>query len=371
MSSPKLPPASLRYFKARLKPLANPLFWAPPTILALLTVSIWQYQQHPEWLNTALDQPEAPPTATNQAPSNPAVSPATEGFTSPNSGVEDWNSLASALDPPTPAKKTDPADESAESESPAFKSLFDQMQEKQKNQQPNQLFAPLLPNNNSSSNLLDRAALRDNQALLQGSPQGTNSSPSNPSSIGQPGQPSSLLNSPVNSRRNSGFASALQQAVERAFGNSNSAGNPNQTNLPAPTNANNSGQTTNPTGVPPTANPYPTPSGQATVPNNYYNPPPYLGQRTVNPGQSSLPNNVPGGTAQNFNQVNQPRGINRAYFPTNPGLQPVQTPAQLNQSTQSNNYNTLPNPYPYSTQQNSPIQTPNIQQPIDAYPPEY
>jgi hypothetical protein len=245
------------------------------------------------------------------------------------------------------------------------------MQDKQK-ENPNQIFAPLIPNKNPTPDLLDRAALRDNGALLQGSPQGTNSPTSNSSSIVQPRQPLSLPNSPGNSQRNSGFVSALQQAVDRAFGNSGANSNQPNSNLtqPGPTNTTAPGQTTYPNGVPSTTNRYGVPSAQITVPNNSYNPPPYLGQRAVNPSVSPLPNNVPGGTTQNFNQFNQPTGINRAYYPTNPGSQPIQTPAQPNQSTQSNNYNTLPNPYPYSTQ-NPQIQTPNIRQPIQAYPPEY
>ncbi len=47
-----------RFFKARLKPFTRPMFWAPPSIAALLGICIWQYVRNPDLLNAASDQPE-------------------------------------------------------------------------------------------------------------------------------------------------------------------------------------------------------------------------------------------------------------------------------------------------------------------------
>ncbi|NEP60983.1 MAG: hypothetical protein F6K31_29045 [Symploca sp. SIO2G7] len=50
MSSPRKPPAYLRYFKARLKPLGRPGVWASMVGLVLVLVATGYYWQHPELL---------------------------------------------------------------------------------------------------------------------------------------------------------------------------------------------------------------------------------------------------------------------------------------------------------------------------------
>ncbi|MEM8779849.1 MAG: hypothetical protein AAGF26_13440 [Cyanobacteria bacterium P01_G01_bin.49] len=47
----KLSSSSLRYFLAGLKPLGRPTVWGTIGIMALASLSIWQYFQHPEWLS--------------------------------------------------------------------------------------------------------------------------------------------------------------------------------------------------------------------------------------------------------------------------------------------------------------------------------
>lgn len=57
MKASKQTPATLRYFKASLKPFRNFWFWGPPLILAVGGLGIWHYQTHPEWLDMTTVQP--------------------------------------------------------------------------------------------------------------------------------------------------------------------------------------------------------------------------------------------------------------------------------------------------------------------------
>jgi hypothetical protein len=50
--------SSTRYFLARLKPFAQPLFWLPLGIFSLALIAFWAYQQNPQWLGSVLDQPQ-------------------------------------------------------------------------------------------------------------------------------------------------------------------------------------------------------------------------------------------------------------------------------------------------------------------------
>lgn len=51
----QLPP-SLRYFKARLRPLAQPLLWGPVLVVALGMFALWTLSVNPEWLSTDGDE---------------------------------------------------------------------------------------------------------------------------------------------------------------------------------------------------------------------------------------------------------------------------------------------------------------------------
>ncbi|MGE5657844.1 MAG: hypothetical protein ACM37W_14660 [Actinomycetota bacterium] len=52
MSAFKRRPPSLRYLKARLRPLAQPLLWGPVLVVALGMLALWELSVNPEWLNT-------------------------------------------------------------------------------------------------------------------------------------------------------------------------------------------------------------------------------------------------------------------------------------------------------------------------------
>ncbi|NET55890.1 MAG: hypothetical protein F6K47_06890 [Symploca sp. SIO2E6] len=73
MPSPRKPPAYLRYFKARLKPLGRPGFWVSTIVLTLVLVATGYYWQHPELLNTLInnqatdsDEPTDEPTLSSE-----------------------------------------------------------------------------------------------------------------------------------------------------------------------------------------------------------------------------------------------------------------------------------------------------------------
>ncbi|NER50111.1 MAG: hypothetical protein F6J92_26225 [Symploca sp. SIO1A3] len=55
MSPPRKPPAYLRYFKARLKPLGRPLFWVSTVGMAAVLVATGYYWQHPEVLQDLIN----------------------------------------------------------------------------------------------------------------------------------------------------------------------------------------------------------------------------------------------------------------------------------------------------------------------------
>ncbi|MFB2916908.1 MULTISPECIES: hypothetical protein [Aerosakkonema] len=63
MSSSHRPPASLRYLKARLRPLTQPIVWVTIAFLSLVGFFTWAYFNHPEWL--ALNQEAETPTPSN------------------------------------------------------------------------------------------------------------------------------------------------------------------------------------------------------------------------------------------------------------------------------------------------------------------
>ena len=69
MDSSPQPPAKLRYFLARFKPLKQPKYWLPPTLALITVVCGWQYWTHREWLSTNLDS-EQPQTSDLEASGN-------------------------------------------------------------------------------------------------------------------------------------------------------------------------------------------------------------------------------------------------------------------------------------------------------------
>ena len=51
MSNFKNTPVSMRYLGARLKPFQRPMFWGSVALASLISLAIYQYWQHPDWLN--------------------------------------------------------------------------------------------------------------------------------------------------------------------------------------------------------------------------------------------------------------------------------------------------------------------------------
>ncbi|MCL1468657.1 hypothetical protein [Argonema galeatum] len=64
MSPSNRPPAPLRYFKARLRPLFWPMVWGTATIISLVGFSTWAYFTHPEWLVFSDDRENTSPINT-------------------------------------------------------------------------------------------------------------------------------------------------------------------------------------------------------------------------------------------------------------------------------------------------------------------
>ena len=60
MDSSPQPPAKVRYFLARFKPLRQPKYWLPPSLALITVICAWQYWTHREWLssNLSLEQPQ-------------------------------------------------------------------------------------------------------------------------------------------------------------------------------------------------------------------------------------------------------------------------------------------------------------------------
>ena len=109
MDSSPQPPAKVRYFLARFKPLRQPKYWLPPS-LALITVILgWQYWTHREWLTTNLGS-EQPQTVELEANGNLLEDPIESlSIDSPNNELNPSQlsnqpslSLDSLLSPPFP-----------------------------------------------------------------------------------------------------------------------------------------------------------------------------------------------------------------------------------------------------------------------------
>ena len=69
MDSSPQPPAKVRYFLARFKPLRQPKYWLPPSLALITVVCAWQYWTHRDWLSTNLGS-EQPQTSELEASGN-------------------------------------------------------------------------------------------------------------------------------------------------------------------------------------------------------------------------------------------------------------------------------------------------------------
>lgn len=62
MTHPKPSQSSLRYFIAGLKPLGNFKVWCSLGVIGIVTLTLWQYYRHPEFLGEG----DVPSTNTRQ-----------------------------------------------------------------------------------------------------------------------------------------------------------------------------------------------------------------------------------------------------------------------------------------------------------------
>ena len=56
MNNFKNTPPSMRYLGARLKPLRRPMFWGSLGLVSLIGLALYQYWEHPDWLNGNLSE---------------------------------------------------------------------------------------------------------------------------------------------------------------------------------------------------------------------------------------------------------------------------------------------------------------------------
>lgn len=120
--------SSTRYFLARLKPFAQPLFWLPLGIFSLSLIAFWVYQQNPEWLGSVLDTPgmslEEQETPANQITDTPPPTAVPPAVTPTNNNTA----------PPNAPVSTEP-----------FNPLNTNINTNGNNNQKPSLFAPLMP----------------------------------------------------------------------------------------------------------------------------------------------------------------------------------------------------------------------------------
>lgn len=85
-----LPPASIYYFKARLRPLGNPVFWVSVMVLSSVTFFFWEIWSNPERLSPVTQPASNSETLNVDASSSadPNAVPATEGQTAQRSAEE-------------------------------------------------------------------------------------------------------------------------------------------------------------------------------------------------------------------------------------------------------------------------------------------
>lgn len=65
--------SSLRYLKARLQPFMQPMFWGPPSVLALVVFCIVQYINSPELLDATIEQPPVSQDGITDGPVEPVL----------------------------------------------------------------------------------------------------------------------------------------------------------------------------------------------------------------------------------------------------------------------------------------------------------
>ncbi|MGK7876428.1 MAG: hypothetical protein AB4426_24965 [Xenococcaceae cyanobacterium] len=367
--SPKKIPPNISYLKARLQPFGRPMFLGSFGILWVLGLCVWQYWNHPDWLNPIFDEPEVVRSNPRDAPNNPV---ANLEFSEEELAVDTQsNNLESLLAELEATKTLTPA--------------LPLQQEAQSANQSTELFTPLIPKQNSSTSnpfvtltqdLLNRASLSDYNSLVKINSQGTTKpSSSKVSSAVTRIEQFSSLNRLSNPNRVPAKESPLEKAVNQLF-SANSNPTPTVTESPTPTNT----KINYVPGYSLGTNSYTPPATTPTLGSNSYN---YLPQpqpvNSVSVPVSGTPNNFRQVSPQGFNQLNQSEVRTNPGFTSNlitPGLQPTQ--GQRNQFNQPNfnNFQLQPtqeqqNQFNQPNLNNSRLQTPQVQPPIQVYQPNF
>ena len=344
MTQPKPSLSSFRYFLASLKPFGRPIVWGSIGIVALVSLSIWQYSQNPEWLGTG-NLSSGNENAEGEVGDNldlgvnlqdldPNLSetplladPLDPNFSQPN-GQSSFDDLKNPLGElnnttlplpnglsalPTQPNSEENAGNSNQQKSPKFQPLIPSFKDL------GSLFPPILPNNNTSEPIKTPEIPSTDQTAKQ-------SNPLKEALENQQNQPSQESRNTVESNPNAAESPVEQQP---------------QTTSPQPTAARNA-----PPSSPrqPYTNPY---GGYGNQP--YTNPyGGYGNQPYTNPygGYGNQPYNNPYSRSDNqpYTQpYSNPYGSGSAPAP-------IPTSPQPSQSNTNSNNNLNPNPYGQSSQ---------------------
>ena len=198
-----------RYFKARFQPFRRPLFWGALGALSLLTVAIWQYIEHPEWLGGEIEQPETtlePRTEPTPALAVPPLVPGTEDNSQTPGATPGATALPTPSQPGNLLDRLIPKPNNAQvNPTEPQNSLFPSLVPKQP-PAPNQAESPPA----SREELLNRTSI-DNRSFNDAA--NSQASPSNLTSE----QTSSSTNNSSNSEQTPTNTSPLERAVDRVM----------------------------------------------------------------------------------------------------------------------------------------------------------
>ena len=366
----------LRYLKARFQPFKKPLFWGSLGGGLLLAICIWQYSQHPEWLDTTVEQPDSldlsEESATTPLDSPREVAPSAQNELESSSELE---AAGTAL-PSLPS--------SSRSESQLSKPQ--QKEAQATGEESAKIFPALVPDQSSSAadnpvsnqDLIERASFDNVRSFFEGN----NSSKASPSNLNSdqnetPDNPSSLPSvEPVPVA-----PSPLEQAVERVMSESE----PSQAPAAAPeANANPTPPVSEAEAPPARPNFSESSIGTAgyeqygttpVVPN--YNPTPTASPATPSYG---TPQQSPYGQSTTPNSVANPPGVSaEPGLPTTPEEQLDSynfnnsfTPPSIPRS-QPNQTNYAPAPQNGTEERTNSVgvESPQYQQPIQIEQPEF
>ena len=353
MYSPKTIPPFIRYFKARLIPLKNPMFWGSIGILVLVSLCLFQYWRNPTLLTLALNETEIAGNYTEEFNDSFSEVPVSDDELVLGADLDNIELLLSELRntqllnsaPLSSKKKSKRKPQSSQQQG-----LLDQiLSQRQAN--------PETSSNQFNNNLLGLTTTEIPKVRTYNSSPTTNNNRRSRSSY-------SRYNSSNLRHNNSNLvptqAHPLQEAVNRLYTvNSETKNTPTQssntTNRTNSTPANNnilSGQINNSTTFLGRVNSNNNSTTGITLQPNPYN---YLNQtQPVN----RTPNYFGQVTPQGFNQINRTTATDNSRFTSNltsPGIQPTQI--QQNRLNRPNFNNTRLQPLP--SQQNQ-FNQPNL-----------